>query len=94
MSRTTPLPRYRPADGGQRSRAAVDYRGEGRDQDNDRAGDSDTGQGLGPDAVDVPDVDTVHEIVEQVDQLGHHCRDGHAENQRGHGRSTQTLFIL
>ena len=69
----SPLPVSRPqADGGQRGAPLAGKGGEGGDQGDDGKGHPQAGEGGAPDDRDVADIDAVHDVVQQVDELGRH----------------------
>ena len=80
-------------DGSQRCASRPHDGGEGGNQDDDRTGHSDTGQRVGTDTGNMADVNTVHDVIKQVDDLCGHSRKGHPEHQRQHAVRTQPLFV-
>ena len=89
-----PLPVALPQrDGSQRCTSRPHDRGESGNQDDDRTGHSDTGQRVGTDTGNMADVNTVHDVIKQVDDLCGHSRKGHPEHQRQHAVRTQPLFV-
>ena len=73
---------------GEQGRAAVAVEiGKGRDQGGQGEGQPDAGEGHGPHVGQVADVDPVHHIVQQLDQLGH--RQGH---RLGHNAAPDLSF--
>lgn len=75
--------RLRPHDGG-----------EGGNQDDDRTGHSDTGQRVGTDTGNMADVNTVHDVIKQVDDLCGHSRKGMPWNTNWQPAvRTQPLFV-
>ena len=80
-------------DGGQRRATAADDRRERRDQDDDGRRDADTGQRVGSDAGNVADIDPVHHVVEQVDELRRDGRQSHSENERKQIFLSESFFI-
>lgn len=63
--------------------------GEGGDEHQDGEGDPQAGEGVPPHLRDVADVDAVHDVVQHVDQLGGHRREGQLHHQGPDGGAGQ-----
>ena len=80
------------ADGGQRGAPHAGEGGEGRDEHEDGEGDAKAGEGGTAHLRDVADVDTVHNVVQHVDELGRHRGQGQLDHQRADGGIRQCLL--
>jgi len=40
------------------------------------------------------DVDTVNDIIQHIDKLRHHCRDGQLEQQLSYRRHAEHFFVV
>ena len=81
-------------DGGPGRAAVADQGGEGRyDQDQGHA-DAHAGQGRGAYVLDVADVDTVHDVVEHVDQLRGYGGKSQPREQLSYGFGSQKFSVI
>ena len=80
--------------GGDRRAAAAHHGGKSADGQNDGKGETQTGEGQLAGLRHTADVNAVDDIIEQVDQLGHHGRQRQLEHQRPKGRRCQKFLRL
>ena len=81
-------------DGGARCTARAHQHGERVQQHEDGGEQSHAGERGCADALNVPDVNAVYDVVQQVDHLRHHRRDHQLQHQLFHAAGPHVLFCL